>query len=77
VDIKNLSKIYPYSKLLNDISIKDGNISLAIKDNKNIKFNAKVKGLSLPNQKREHGTGHPIKMMKIGTLSSMLVNQNL
>ena len=51
VDIKNLSKIYPYSKLLNDISIKDGNISLAIKDNKNIKFNAKVKGLSLPIQK--------------------------
>lgn len=51
VDIKNLSKIYVYSKLLNDISIKDGNISLAIKDNKNIKFNAKVKGLSLPIQK--------------------------
>ena len=51
VDVKNLSKIYQYSKLLNDISIKDGNISLAIKDNKNIKFNAKVKGLTLPIQK--------------------------
>jgi hypothetical protein len=51
VDIKNLSKIYPYSKLLKDISIKDGNITLAIKDDKNITFNASIKGLDFPIQK--------------------------
>jgi hypothetical protein len=51
VDIKNLSKIYPYSKLLKDISIKDGNISLRIKDDKNIDFSANVKGLDFPIQR--------------------------
>jgi hypothetical protein len=51
VDIKNLSKIYPYSKLLKDINIKDGNISLAIKDDKNINFTASIKGLDFPIQK--------------------------
>jgi hypothetical protein len=53
VDIKNLSKIYPYSKLLRDTSIKEGNISLAIKDDKNITFNAYIKGLEYPIQKDE------------------------
>lgn len=51
VDIKNLSKIYPYSKLLKDISIKDGNLSLEIKDDKNIKFKTFVKGLDFPIEK--------------------------
>ena len=51
VDIKNLSKIYPYSKLLKDISIKDGNISLSVKDDKNINFIANIKGLEFPIQK--------------------------
>jgi hypothetical protein len=51
VNINNLSKIYPYSKLLKDISIKDGNISLDIKDDKNIKFKALIKGLNLPLKK--------------------------
>ena len=48
VDIKSLSKIYPYSKLLKDISIKDGDISLTIKDDKNISFTSNVKGLEFP-----------------------------
>jgi hypothetical protein len=51
VDIKNLTKIYPYSKLLKDISIKDGNISLSVKDDKNINFTANIKGLDFPIQK--------------------------
>ena len=51
VDVKNLSKIYPYSKLLKDISIKDGNISLSVKDDKNINFIANIKGLEFPIQK--------------------------
>ncbi|RXI32121.1 DUF3971 domain-containing protein [Arcobacter defluvii] len=51
VNINNISKIYPYSKLLKDISIKDGNISLDIKDDKNIKFKALIKGLNLPLKK--------------------------
>ena len=51
VDITSLSKIYPYSKLLKDISIKDGNILLSIKDDKNISFDAKIKGLEFPIQK--------------------------
>jgi hypothetical protein len=51
VDIDNLSNIYPYSKLLKDISIKDGNISLIIKDDKNINFTANIKGLEFPIQK--------------------------
>ena len=51
VDIKNLSKIYPHSKLLKDISIKDGNISLSVKDDKNINFIANIKGLDFPIEK--------------------------
>lgn len=51
VNIDDLSKIYPYSKLLKDNSIKEGNIALQIKDEKNISFQALVKGLDLPVQK--------------------------
>ncbi len=51
VNINNLSKIYPYSKLLKDISIKDGNITLDIKNDNNINFKALIKGLNLPIQK--------------------------
>ncbi|MBY0540814.1 MAG: AsmA-like C-terminal domain-containing protein, partial [Campylobacterales bacterium] len=51
VNIEDLSKIYPYSKLLKDNSIKEGNIALQIKDEKNISFQALVKGLDLPVQK--------------------------
>jgi hypothetical protein len=51
VDIKNLSKIYPYSKLLKDISIKDGKLSLIIKSDSDIEFNATVNGLDFPLQK--------------------------
>lgn len=48
VNIKDLSKITPYSKLLKDISIKEGNINLQIIDDKNINFDAFVKGLEFP-----------------------------
>lgn len=53
VNIDDLSKIYPYSKLLKDNSIKEGHIALQIKDEKNISFEALIKGLDLPIQKDE------------------------
>lgn len=53
VNISDLSKLYPYSKLLKDNSIKEGNISLQIKDEKNINFEALIKGLELPLQKND------------------------
>ena len=53
VNIDDLSKIYPYSKLLKDNSIKEGNIALQIKDEKNINFEAFIKGLNLPLQKND------------------------
>ena len=56
VNIADLSKIYPYSKLLKDNSIKEGNISLTIKDEKNINFEAFIKGLELPLQKNDKNT---------------------
>ena len=53
VNIDDLSKIYPYSKLLKDNSIKEGIIALQIKDEKNINFEAFIKGLDLPLQKND------------------------
>ena len=53
VNIDDLSRIYPYSKLLKDNSIKEGHIALQIKDEKNISFEALIKGLDLPIQKNE------------------------
>ena len=53
VNIADLSKIYSYSKLLKDNSIKEGNISLNIKDEKNINFEGFIKGLELPLQKND------------------------
>lgn len=53
VNIDDLSKIYPYSRLLKDNSIKEGNIALQIKDEKNINFEAFIKGLDLPLQKND------------------------
>jgi hypothetical protein len=51
VNIDDLSKIYPYSKLLKDISINEGNINLQIKDENNISFDAFIKGFNFPIQK--------------------------
>lgn len=48
VNIDDISKINSYSKFLNDLKIKDGNISLQIKDEKNIRFEALLKSLELP-----------------------------
>lgn len=53
VNINDLSKIYPYSKLLKDNSIKEGHIALQIKDEKNISFEALIKGMNLSIQKDE------------------------
>ena len=53
VNIDDLSKIYPYSKLLKDNSIKEGIVALQIKDEKNINFEAFIKGLDLPLQKND------------------------
>ena len=70
VDIKNLSKIYPYSKLLKDISIKDGNLSLEIKDDKNIKFKTFVKGLDFPIEK------NGVKVSELN-LNGLIENKNV
>ena len=51
ININNLAKIYPYSKLLKDISAKNGNLNLEIKNEKDIKFNASLKGLNFPLEK--------------------------
>lgn len=51
ITINDLSKIYPYSKFLKENSIKNGNLSLDVKDEKNIKLKASIKGLDLPIQK--------------------------
>ena len=61
VNIDDLSIIYPHSKLLNDLSIKEGNIALQIKDEKNISFDALIKNLELPIQKDEK----PIDFLEI------------
>ncbi len=48
VDIKDLSILYPYSKLLKDNSLKAGNLKLNIKDENNISFKGNVSGLNYP-----------------------------
>lgn len=48
IEIKDLEKIYKYSKLLQDNSIKDGYLNLDIKDENNILFDGFVKGLDFP-----------------------------
>ncbi|MFW3328029.1 AsmA-like C-terminal domain-containing protein, partial [Aliarcobacter butzleri] len=53
IDIANISKIYPYSKLFQTYAIKDGNISLEIKNENEINFNAFLKNINLPIQKDE------------------------
>lgn len=51
VDIDKLSSIYEYSDLLKKINIKDGNLSLKIKDENNISFNSYITGLDFPIEK--------------------------
>jgi len=70
VDIKNLSKIYPYSKLLKDISIKNGTLFLTVKDNKNIEFNSSIEGLEFPIAK----DGKPITKLDI---NGLIENENV
>lgn len=48
VDVKDLSKLYKYSKLLKENSIKSGNISLKIKDENDLNFSANIGGLDYP-----------------------------
>lgn len=61
VNVDDLSIIYPYSKLLNEYTIKEGNIALQIKDEKNITFDALLKNFELPIQKDEK----PIESLEI------------
>lgn len=70
VDIQNLSKIYPYSTLLKDISAKNGNIFLIIKDNENIEFKALIEGLNFPLEKN----GLALKKLDI---TGLLQNKNV
>jgi len=48
VDINKLSSIYEYSNLLQELSVKDGDLSLKIKDENNISFNSYITGLDFP-----------------------------
>ncbi|UTJ05427.1 AsmA-like C-terminal domain-containing protein [Arcobacter roscoffensis] len=48
VNIKDLSKIYEYSQVLKENSIKEGNLKLKIKDEKNLTFNGIVSKLNFP-----------------------------
>lgn len=51
--VDDLSKIYDYSKLLKDYSIKSGNLVLKIFDEKNIDFEALIAGFDFPLYKNE------------------------
>jgi hypothetical protein len=53
VNIPDLNKIHAYSKVLQDIGVKKGNINLIIIDNNTIDFSGFVDGLDLPIQKNE------------------------
>jgi len=48
VDIDKLSSIYKYSNLLKKIGIKNGDLSLKIKDENNISFTSSINGLDFP-----------------------------
>lgn len=48
IDIADLSILYPHSKLLKDLDIKKGDISLDVFDENNIKFKAFVDDLNYP-----------------------------
>ncbi len=48
VDIDKLSSIYTYSDLLKKIDIKDGDLSLKIKDENDISFTSNIYGLNFP-----------------------------
>ncbi len=51
--VDDLSKIYDYSKLLKDYSIKSGNLVLKIFDEKNIDFEALIAGFDFPLYKND------------------------
>ncbi|WP_228200563.1 YhdP family protein [Arcobacter peruensis] len=51
VDIKKLSSIYKYSKLLQDINIKNGVLALKIKDENDISFTSSISNLDFPLQR--------------------------
>lgn len=70
IDIVNLSKIYNYSKLLQTYAIKDGNISLEIKDKKEINFSAFLKNIDLPIQKDE-------KLIKDFHINGLIKDENI
>lgn len=71
VNIEDLSQIYPYSILLNDISIKAGNLNLQIKDEKDMTFDAFIKGLNYPISK----DGNKLTSLNItGKLKDGIVN---
>ncbi|MBU3013584.1 AsmA-like C-terminal domain-containing protein [Poseidonibacter lekithochrous] len=48
VDIDEISSIYEYSDLLKKINIKEGDLSLKIKDENNISFTSSMEGLDFP-----------------------------
>ena len=53
VIVEDLSKIYNYSKLLQDYSIKSGTLVVEVIDDKNINFDAMIEGFDLPLYKDE------------------------
>jgi len=51
VNISKLSQIYKSSQLLQELSIKDGNLVLQIKDESDLSFKGNIKGLDFPLEK--------------------------
>lgn len=51
IDIPNLSKVYPYSNLLQKIDIKNGDLKIDVYNENDIKFDANIKDLDLPIEK--------------------------
>lgn len=54
VIVEDLSKVYNYSKLLQDYSIKTGTLVVEIIDDKNINFDAMISGFDLPLYRNEN-----------------------
>ncbi|WP_421716953.1 AsmA-like C-terminal domain-containing protein [Arcobacter arenosus] len=70
IDIKDLKKIYPYSKLLDNAGIKEGDLQVKVFDENNIEFTINAKNLDYPFSK----DGEKIdKLSANGTINNDLI----
>ncbi len=70
IDIKDLSKIYPHSKLLDNAGIKNGNLQVKVFDENNIEFIINSKNLDYPFSKE----GKKIdKLSAVGSIKDDLI----